>query len=73
MGGHVDISYCGAGPWIFIAGAESLLTKELISRRTGPVQGVLEQIPVPSQRVSGLWRRQNPGNPYAFAEGLGWA
>lgn len=23
MGGHGDSSYCGAGPWIFIAGTES--------------------------------------------------
>lgn len=39
MGGHVDISYCQAGPWIFNAGTESLLTKELMSQGLGQPRG----------------------------------
>lgn len=39
MGGRVDISYCRAGPWIFIAGTESLLTKELMSQGLGQPRG----------------------------------
>lgn len=55
MGGHVDISYCRAGPWIFIAGTESLLTKELMSQGLGQPRGCWSKF-LPCVRGSLLYR-----------------